>query len=149
MNILIKKRATGKTLGLLYTSEATGYTIIVDSKSQVENLKNKAKELAITIPEPMTADTFRTGKFHCQPIKGILIDDADSIIKKALFNYFNGANIVAITMSPNDNTLLSDVRSDDQNKKSVCQFYSEGKCRAVLYHPCVDCKGNRISCVWS
>ena len=41
------------------------------------------------------------------------------------------------------------IRSDDQNKKSVCQFYSEGKCRAVLYRPCVDCKGNRISCVWS
>ena len=106
MKFLFKNRGTGKTVGLLFTSEATGYTIIVDSERQVEYLKSKANELGITIPEPMTSDTFRSyGHSHCSLIKGILIDEADSIIEKALIDYFSGANIVAITMTPNNNTL--------------------------------------------
>lgn len=103
MKFLIKKRGTGKTTGLLFTSEATGYPIIVDDKKQVETLKSKANELGITIPEPMTSDTFRgDGRSHCLSVKGILIDEADNIIEKALVDYFSGANIVAVTMTPNN-----------------------------------------------
>lgn len=103
MKFLIKERGIGKTTGLLFTSEATGCTIIVDNKKQVEILKSKANELGITIPEPMTSDTFRgDGRSHCLSVKGILIDEADNIIEKALIDYFNGANIVAVTMTPNN-----------------------------------------------
>lgn len=55
--LIIKDRATGKTTQLLYTSATTQYPIIVQNHSQVNLLLDKANDLALIIPMPMTAVT--------------------------------------------------------------------------------------------
>lgn len=96
--ILIKKRATGKTTGLLYTSEATGYPIIVENEIQVRNLKARAEAMDIIIPEPMTVQQFRERRRGMRHPEHILIDEGYKIISDALTNYF-GTNVMAVTIS--------------------------------------------------
>lgn len=95
MKLLIKGRRTGKTTQMLYTSEATGYPIVVHSRQMVSVLKNRAKQLGISIPEPITVNDLRMGFFSP---KGVLIDEADKIISDALDAYL-GCHVVAATLT--------------------------------------------------
>ena len=54
--LIIKDRATGKTTQLLYTSATTQYPIIVKNHSQIKLLLDKANDLDLIIPVPMTVE---------------------------------------------------------------------------------------------
>ena len=97
-NFIIKKRGTGKTTGLIYASEITGYPIVVDTMTKVENIKNKAKEMGCDIPQPICARDLVNSKIKlgCP----ILIDEGQILIEIALESYL-GAPVAAITFTPN------------------------------------------------
>ena len=53
MRLLIKDRAKGKTTQMIYTSEATGYPIVVETEMQKNFIMDKAKSMDTIIPEPI------------------------------------------------------------------------------------------------
>jgi hypothetical protein len=101
MRWLNKKRASGKTTGLIFASEATGYPIIVETDIQAKTVKDNAAKLGVKIPEPMSVKKFfdtSQGRHY----EKILIDESPRIIEEALKKYFNGIEISAVTMSLDD-----------------------------------------------
>lgn len=99
MRMIIKDRGTGKTTQLLYTSETTGFRIITLSENQAKLLKNKADELGLSIPEPMSMDRYMKYKTMLRD-KGILIDEVKAVLDVVLDDYF-GVHVYAGTMSNN------------------------------------------------
>lgn len=97
MKLLIKDRGTGKTTGLIYASEATGYPIVTSSKIQAHYIKDSAEEMGCIIPEPLTVEDLRGYKV-LKPGSNIFFDNIESILEVALNTYLN-ANIVGATMT--------------------------------------------------
>lgn len=94
--LIIKDRATGKTTQLLYTSATTQYPIIVKNHSQIKLLLNKANDLDLIIPVPMTVE-------ECKNKRGmnydhVLIDEGYNLIDEALDAYM-GTHVVAVTLT--------------------------------------------------
>lgn len=94
--LIIKERGEGKTTQLLYTSATTQYPIIVQNYSQVKFLLDKAKDLNLIIPVPMTVE-------ECKNKPGmnydhVLIDEGYNLIGEALDAYM-GAHVVAVTLT--------------------------------------------------
>lgn len=96
LRLLIKDRAAGKTTGLIYASEATGYPIVVPTNSCIKHIKMMAQELEVTIPEPMTVEELRRPCAH-KPER-VLVDEVFSIIGDALDTYL-GTHVVGATMT--------------------------------------------------
>ena len=95
--LIIKDRQKGKTTGLLFTSEATGYPIVVPYLKRIEDLKAKALELNLSIPEPLTVEQMRN---YGHKFDNILIDEGYDIIGLALDAYM-GCHVVGVTLSDN------------------------------------------------
>lgn len=95
-NLIIQDRATGKTTQLICTSATMDYPIIVQNHSQVKFLLEKAKELNLTIPIPLTVEEFRNriGRI-CD---NVLIDEGYDLIGEAL-NHYLGTHVVAVTLT--------------------------------------------------
>ena len=106
MRLIIKGRQGYKTTGMLHTSEATGYPIIVETQKRLEQLKNQAEEIGAAIPEPLTVDMLKCGLYR---VDNCLIDEAYDIIGQALNSYLN-TNVVAATLSDN-------IREEYNNRK--------------------------------
>lgn len=99
MNLLIKDRASGKTMGLIYTSEATQYPIVTFNRASIGYIKNKARDLGCLIPEPLCiADLKSDSAMGRRLPDNVLLDEASVIIGDAL-NAYLGTNIVATTMT--------------------------------------------------
>lgn len=99
MNLLIKDRASGKTTGLIYTSEATQYPIVTFNRMSINNIKKMAEDMGCLIPEPLCIKDFKSN-----PVRGrrlpdnVLLDEAGVIIGDALKAYL-GTNVIAATMT--------------------------------------------------
>lgn len=59
MNIISKGRQTGKTTGLIYTSEATGYPIVVPTEFSIKYVLDMAEKMGCEIPTPVTVGQLR------------------------------------------------------------------------------------------
>lgn len=113
--LIIKDRGTGKTTQLLYTSATTQYPIIVQNKLQTKLLLDKAKELDLTIPIPLTVEEFRNrmGRIYdC-----VLIDEEYDLIGEALDDYL-GTHVVAVTLSDKLKEKAS-MRRRDKNERNI------------------------------
>lgn len=94
--LVIKDRATGKTTQLLYTSATTQYPILVQNKLQTTLLLEKADDLDLIIPVPMTVDEFKQKRemnYDC-----VLVDEGYNLIGEALDNYI-GTHVAAVTLT--------------------------------------------------
>lgn len=98
MRLLIKDRAKGKTTQMIYTSEATGYPIVVETEMQKNFIMNKAKEMDIIIPEPITIGEINNIRGRIRPDDKIIIDEGYNIIEKALKAYI-GCDVMAVTLT--------------------------------------------------
>ena len=98
MNLIIKNRGTGKTTQMIYTSEATQIPIIVENEYRKTEIIKMSREMNCYIPEPITTTNLNKGFLSSRYIQGVLIDEGDSIIEKALEEYL-GCKVVAITLS--------------------------------------------------
>lgn len=99
MNLLIKDRATGKTTGLIYTSEATQYPIVTFNRQSIGYIKHMAGEMGCLIPEPLCILDFRGDSARRKRLPdNILLDEAGMVIEDALNTYL-GTNVVVATMT--------------------------------------------------
>lgn len=98
MRLLIKDRAKGKTTQVIYTSEATGYPIVVETEMQKNFIMDKAKEMDIIIPEPITIGEINNIRGRIRPDDKIIIDEGYNIIEKALKAYI-GCDVMAVTLT--------------------------------------------------
>jgi len=98
MKLLIKERGGGKTTGLIYASEATGYPICATVQSRVNDIIKMAEEIGCNIPQPITVTELRNGDFRGSGIKNILFDDVGEILGAAVNDYL-GVNVIGATMS--------------------------------------------------
>ncbi len=102
MRLLIKDRAKGKTTQMIYTSEATGYPIVVETEMQKNFIMDKAKEIDIVIPEPITINEIMgisAGiRGRIRPDDKVIIDEGYNIIEKALKAYI-GCDVIAVTLT--------------------------------------------------
>lgn len=94
--LIIKRRGEGKTTQLLYTSATTQYPIIVQNKLQIRFLVDKASELELNIPTPMTVEEFKSTQGMLK--NHVLIDEGYDLIGEALSAYL-GTPVVAVTLT--------------------------------------------------
>lgn len=94
--LVIKDRGKGKTTQLLYTSATTQYPIIVQNKLQIKLLLDKAKELDLTIPIPLTVEEFRNR--IGRTCDYVLVDEGYDLIGEAL-DYYLGTHVAAVTLT--------------------------------------------------
>ena len=113
MILLNKPRGTGKSLQLVYTSEATGCPIVVFNTSMKDRLLQIADEYDCKIPEPIVAkssDDLRGRKFK----KGVLIDNVEFFIGPALEQYFD-CPVIAATQSYDNNLRALQLEGSESN----------------------------------
>ncbi|MCI9433364.1 MAG: hypothetical protein HFF70_13265 [Oscillospiraceae bacterium] len=95
MKGLFLKRGRGKTTASIYTSAMTGCPIVVANEISKHYIKEKATELGVTIPDPISIYECARGKKFPN---GVLIDNAEAVIKAWAQENLN-APVVAFTMS--------------------------------------------------
>ena len=99
MNLLIKDRGKGKTTRMIYTSESTGFPIVVPTSKMKDDIMHQAEELECYIPEPVTVSELRNGKARSTRLyENVLIDEVGFILQDALNEYL-GCNVVCSTIS--------------------------------------------------
>lgn len=103
MKLINKKRQTGKTTGLIYTSEATGYSIIVNTEEERRYINKAVEKMGCTIPPVYLVEEVRNGMKGTSPIDKtagckFLLDDCEKILAKALESYLN-CELFAATLS--------------------------------------------------
>ena len=77
MKGLFRKRGSGKTTALVYTSAITGYPIVVPTTINKRYVKDVARRAGVSIPEPIVMSEDTRGR----RIGGVLIDNAEEIIR--------------------------------------------------------------------
>lgn len=99
MRLLIKERQSGKTTGLIYASEVTGYPIAVLNEGMVGMIKDMANQMGCIIPEPVTFSELRRGSMRGKLYyENILIDEAQFVLNAALNEYFH-CNVIGATIT--------------------------------------------------
>ena len=95
MRLLIKDRGTGKTTQLIYTSEATGLPIAVETSSRIDLIMKMANEMNCYIPKPILIKDLIEHKYRYE---NVLIDEAEKTIANALNHYLNMHHSFALKM---------------------------------------------------
>ena len=96
MEICNLERGKGKTTYLVHRSHVTQYPIVCADYTGVGVVKDIAKRIGVSIPEPMTVqELFQNGSLLTS--KKVLIDEAPMVLPRLL-----GVNIDTITLSERD-----------------------------------------------
>jgi hypothetical protein len=82
MKIILDNRGSGKTKKLILESAETGAVIVAINYSMVQYCLRFARHLNVKIPEPITFSDFISGHYRTRDIPGLLIDDADVLIRR-------------------------------------------------------------------
>lgn len=107
MIIITGERGIGKTSELIKLSEGTGYPIVARDSANAKYIKDRAKVMGAKIADVYTVTQVENGKLRGIDYKGILLDNADSVIERAL-TYYLSATVKAASV---DNVIL--LRSKD------------------------------------
>lgn len=99
MKIINLGRCQGKTIRLLYASEWQNIPILCANHCQKEYLKEKARDLGLKIPEPITPSSLARGKTEH---KDILIDEAPLVLQSLLKELGVMGEIKAITLTSDE-----------------------------------------------
>lgn len=99
MKIINIPRGQGKTTRLLYASEFNNIPILCATYTQKGYLKDRAKELGLEIPEPVTVDEITSGKIRGKEEKyrEIFVDDMHWVFHNFLNHFRLQTSIKAIT----------------------------------------------------
>ena len=90
MEILNMNRGEGKTTELIKVSSITNAPIICRTRKMAKLIKEKAKEMGLEIPNPMTIDMYKNEKYRYEKV---LIDDIDLVLRM----YLNAEVLYATT----------------------------------------------------
>lgn len=81
MQVLINPRQSGKTTRILRMAEQEHAYIVCFNHEEAQRLWRIAREQKIRIPQPITWDEFRNGRYRGLGIKGFMIDNLDHCIQ--------------------------------------------------------------------
>ena len=96
MEICNLERGKGKTTYLVHRSHVTQYPVVCADYTGVGVVKDIAKRIGVSIPEPMTVqELIQNGSLLTS--KKVLIDEAPMVLQRLL-----GVNIDTITLSEKD-----------------------------------------------
>lgn len=85
MKVIARGRAAGKTTDLIKESYETGAYILVHHHSQADAIKRQAEMMGMeSMPYPITLDDLRRNASMYHMIKGILIDNAELILRSMI-----------------------------------------------------------------
>lgn len=93
VEIIFQPRQAGKTTQLVKMSAETGCRIVC-SENSIKHIKMLAKEMGVSIPNPMPYQVFVGETYFSDRQPGVLIDDAD-----LLLSYISNVPIRAITLT--------------------------------------------------
>lgn len=105
MIIITGERGTGKTSELIKLSEETGYPIVARGSINARYVKERAEAMGAKITDVYTVTQVENGKLRGIDYRGILLDDADSVIERALA-YYLSATVKAASVNRNNVVLL-------------------------------------------
>ena len=106
MKIINLPRGYGKTTRMLYASEFNDAPILCVSQHHKQHLLDRAKELNLQIPEPITPSDVMGGIFKTsRGDTDILIDDAQAVLRYLLSGLGMTGNIKAITITDEEYTI--------------------------------------------
>lgn len=101
MRRIIRKRQSGKTTRLLYTSDVTKTPIVCASHIRRDVIVRDAKVLGLDIPTPIVVDEL----VHYEPNSShhkqdVMVDDAEDVLSALIYKLSRGAYTVSVlTMS--------------------------------------------------
>lgn len=99
MDILNLERGKGKTTYLIQRSHMTRTPILVGMEMQKNYIKNKARDMGISIPEPLSVnDLFGDSSRGKVKPTSILVDEIPTVLQTIL-----GITIDTVTMTERDN----------------------------------------------
>ncbi len=107
MKIINLPRACGKTTRLLYASEFNNIPILCANQTYKQHLLDRAKQLNLVIPEPITAsDITMSGAAFKTSMRDqdILVDEAPMVLQSLLSCLGMNGSIKAITLTEEENT---------------------------------------------
>lgn len=93
MEIIYGGRQTGKTTKLLRMAAEVNGTILVHNYHEVERIKDLAKEMGLTIPEPLCYHEAQEALKGLGPTRKVLIDNVDWFLSW----WLNGHDLVAVS----------------------------------------------------
>ncbi len=81
MEIVVSGKQSGKTYNLIKAcAEKGGYIVCLDHK-QAYSIAERAREMGLDIPFPLTADEFLAGAYHPPGVQRLFIDNADMLLQ--------------------------------------------------------------------
>ena len=103
MKIINLGRGMGKTMRMLYASEFNDYPILCATRSQKQDLIERAKVLRLNIPEPIVIDEI-TNKGQGSKVleKDVLVDEAHWVFQSLLKQLGVKGDIKAITITSSE-----------------------------------------------
>ena len=93
MEVCNLPRGRGKSTYLFYRSHVTQIPILCMNKSHVENIKDMARRLDITIPEPIAVSSYLNKNEKPKPER-LLVDEALYVLREVL-----NADIDTVTLT--------------------------------------------------
>lgn len=106
MKIINLPRGYGKTTRLLYASEFNNTPILCASQTHKQHLLDRARELNLSIPEPIKPSdvTMGSGIFKTSlRDQDILVDEAPMVLQSLLSCLGMNGSIKAITLTEEEN----------------------------------------------
>ena len=97
MRIEVRPRGDGKTTDMLLRAHNSGILIVCFTQIEVDRLKSAAKELEVSILEPIRWSKFITDNYDSSGVKEIAIDNLDMCLMMSC-----KTPISLITMSSRD-----------------------------------------------
>jgi hypothetical protein len=105
MKIINLSRGNGKTTRLLYASEFNNAPILCANEIDKQHLLDRANQLNLKIPEPITPSEVIDGIFKTTiRDRDILIDEAPIVLLSLLSRLGMSGGIKAITLTDEENT---------------------------------------------
>lgn len=116
MKIIAKGRGQGKTTELIKISAEKQIPIVCVHDEMIIDIKKRAKEMNLKIPEPLKFKELNLTQWRDSPI---LIDNADLFLNNRVF----GHRIEAITISTDDYNEM--VISDDKKEEKKTDYFED------------------------
>ena len=113
MKIIARNRSKGKTTELIKISAEKQIPIVCDTSS-VQYIIDKAKEMNLKIPQPLTVQQLNMIQWRD---KSILVDNAELILQNKL-----GHKIEAISISTND---YNEINTDDNQEENKTDYFED------------------------
>lgn len=109
MELIIRGRDRGKTTTLINRAHKDHLLIVVPYRIMVRQVVIRARELHLSIIDPMCSDDMKFGKFRGRVFKGFLLDDANKFPPGFISDIQIYGPVIACAMTLEDNqTLLVD-----------------------------------------